>query len=111
MVEGANSRDKALSCGGPFVAAYPEKAKKYAAERIQHALDQGAEVIAVACPTCLVNLKEGAKEFSGVKIDIQEVALAESNVLPQLATGPVTPPPPDQSVCTVPSASSRPWPR
>ena len=74
MVEAANSRDKAVCCGGPFVAAYPEKAKKFAAERIQHALDQGAEVIAVACPTCLVNLKEGAKEFDGVKIDIQEVA-------------------------------------
>ena len=74
MVEAANSRDKAVCCGGPFVAAYPGKAKQYAAERIQHALDQGAEVIAVACPTCLVNLKEGAKEFDGVKIDIQEVA-------------------------------------
>lgn len=74
MVEAANARDKALCCGGPFVAAYPEKAKKYAADRIQHAIDQGAEVIAVACPTCLLNLKEGAKEFDGVKIDIQEIA-------------------------------------
>ena len=84
MVEADSNRDKAICCGGPFVAAYPEKAKQYAAERIQHAIDQGAEVIAVACPTCLLNLKEGAKEFDGVKIDIQEVAsLVQRSVKPK----------------------------
>ncbi len=74
MVEFPENRNLARCCGGPFVAAYPELAKRFAAERIQAALDAGAEVIAVSCPTCLVNLKEGAKSFDGLKIDIQEVA-------------------------------------
>jgi len=67
-------RQMAQCCGGPFIAAYPELAKKFAADRIQAALDAGAEVIAVACPTCLLNLKEGAKSVEGARIEIQEVA-------------------------------------
>ena len=63
-----------MCCGGPFIAAYPELAKRFAANRIQDALDVGAEVIAVACPTCLLNLKEGATLLDGARVDIQEVA-------------------------------------
>ena len=73
LVEMDYSRDLAACCGGPFVAAYPDLAKKFAANRIQDALDVGAEMIVVACPTCLLNMKEGAKAFEGVKIDIQEI--------------------------------------
>jgi len=73
LVEMKSNRDLAVCCGGPFVAAYPDLAKKFAANRIQDALDVGADTIVVACPTCLLNLKEGAKSFEGVKIDIQEV--------------------------------------
>ena len=73
IVEMKNNRDLAVCCGGPFVAAYPELAKKFAAKRIRDAINVGAEVIAVACPTCLLNLKEGAKDIEGAKIDIQEV--------------------------------------
>ncbi len=64
----------AVCCGGPFIAAYPNLAKKFAADRIRAAQEVGAEVIAVACPTCLINLKEGMKGLEGVKIDVQEVA-------------------------------------
>ncbi|MBN1478244.1 (Fe-S)-binding protein [Candidatus Sumerlaeota bacterium] len=75
MLEMPDNRDKAICCGGPFVAAYPELAKKFALARIETALSIGAEVIAVACPTCLINLKEGAKSLEGDRrIDIQEVA-------------------------------------
>jgi heterodisulfide reductase subunit D len=74
VLEMRQNRDMAICCGGPFIAAYPDLAKKIAVNRIQDALEVNAEVIAVACPTCLLNLKEGAKSLNGAKIDIQEVA-------------------------------------
>jgi heterodisulfide reductase subunit D len=74
LLEMRQNRQLAVCCGGPFVAAYPELAHKFAADRVREAVEMGADVIAVACPTCLVNLKEGAKAVPGAKIDIQEVA-------------------------------------
>lgn len=73
-VELGKNRDKAMCCGGPFVASYPDLAKKFAAERIREAQELGADVIAVACPTCLVNLKEGAKSLEG-NIEIQDISI------------------------------------
>lgn len=74
ILEFPRNRRMAQCCGGPFVAAYPELAKKFAAARLKEAIELGADVVAVACPTCLINLKEGAKSLDGAKIDIQEVA-------------------------------------
>jgi Fe-S oxidoreductase len=73
-VELGKNRDKAMCCGGPFVASYPELAKTFAADRIREAIEADAEVIAVACPTCLVNLKEGAKDAGG-QIEIQDISI------------------------------------
>lgn len=73
LVEMKSNRALATCCGGPFVAAYPDLAKKFATKRLKDALDVGAEAIVVACPTCLLNLKEGAKNLDGAKIDIQEI--------------------------------------
>ena len=73
-VELARNRDKAMCCGGPFVASYPELAKTFAAERIREAQEANAEVIAVACPTCLINLKEGAKNAGG-NVEIQDISI------------------------------------
>jgi glycolate oxidase len=75
VLEFAENRDHARCCGGPFIAAYPELAKKFAADRIQTAHDMGAEVLAVACPTCLLNLKEGAKILPDASVEIQEISL------------------------------------
>lgn len=73
-VELARNRDKAMCCGGPFVASHPEMARQFASERIEEAKAAGADVIAVACPTCLVNLKEGAKGIDGAP-DIQDISI------------------------------------
>jgi glycolate oxidase len=73
-IEAGKNRDKAMCCGGPFVASYPEMAKTFAAERIREASEANAEVIATACPTCLVNLKEGAKS-AGAQVDIQDISI------------------------------------
>lgn len=73
-IELSRARDKAMCCGGPFVASYPELARKFAAERIRDAMDANAEVIAVACPTCLINLKEGAKSVPGAA-EIQDISI------------------------------------
>ena len=73
LVEMKSNKELAVCCGGPFVAAYPELARKFATKRIRDAIEVGADVIAVACPTCLLNLKEGAKDIEDAKVDIQEV--------------------------------------
>ena len=38
-------------------------------------MDLGVDTIAVACPTCLLNLKEGAKLVNGSQIDIQDASI------------------------------------
>jgi heterodisulfide reductase subunit D len=73
-VELGRNREKAMCCGGPFVASHPEKARQFAADRIAEAKAAGADVIAVACPTCLVNLKEGAKGVESAP-DIQDISI------------------------------------
>ncbi len=69
------NRTESECCGGPFMASYPDMAKSIAAKRVKSALDIGVDTIAVTCPTCLLNLKEGAKLVNGSKLDIQDVSL------------------------------------
>ncbi|HQH11468.1 MAG TPA: (Fe-S)-binding protein, partial [Candidatus Sumerlaeota bacterium] len=54
------------------LGSYPELAKKIASERVREAAELGAEILAAACPTCLLNLKEGAN-LAGIKMDVQDV--------------------------------------
>jgi heterodisulfide reductase subunit D len=72
LLDFPSNRENGQCCGGPFMSGYPELAKKIASERVRQAKALGAEVIAVACPTCLVNLKEGAA-LIGETIDIQDI--------------------------------------
>jgi Fe-S oxidoreductase len=72
LIEFSSNRIDSKCCGGPFMSGYPDLAKQIASRRIQEAISIGAEAIAVACPTCLVNLKEGAV-LIGESIDIQDV--------------------------------------
>jgi glycolate oxidase len=72
LMEFPKNRDNAVCCGGPLLGSYPDLAIKIAADRVREAESLGAEVLVGACPTCLLNLKEGAKE-AGVKLDIQDI--------------------------------------
>lgn len=71
-VEFARNREDAVCCGGPALSGYPDMARKIAADRIREADKLGADVLVVACPTCLLNLKEGARE-AGIKMDVQDL--------------------------------------
>lgn len=46
--------------------------KYHSAARTRARADAGVEMIAVACPTCMINLKHGANRL-GAKIEIQDV--------------------------------------
>ncbi|MBN1900716.1 (Fe-S)-binding protein [Candidatus Sumerlaeota bacterium] len=72
LMEFPKNRENAVCCGGPLLGSYPDLAKKIAAGRVREAESLGAEVLVVACPTCLLNLKEGAREV-GLKLDIQDI--------------------------------------
>ena len=75
LLEFPKNRENSECCGGPFMASFPDLAKNIAAKRIKGAMDLGVDTIAVACPTCLLNLKEGAKLVDGSQIDIQDVSM------------------------------------
>jgi Fe-S oxidoreductase len=64
-VEMARNRLQARCCGGGggVVAYDPEMAVEMAAERVQDALDVGAEIIVSGCAACKDNLRKGAKTF------------------------------------------------
>lgn len=68
LVEMPNVRADAFCCGGPLTASEPELARRIAARRIQEAHCVGAEALITACPTCLVHLREGARE---ARLDVE----------------------------------------
>jgi len=79
FVEMEKNRENSRCCGagGGYKSAFNDFAVNIAAERIRDAEAVGAEVIATACPFCVLNLKHGAKKIgSKVKVmDITEILL------------------------------------
>ena len=84
FVEMEKNRDHSRCCGagGGYKSAFNDFAVNIAAERIKDAEDVGADVIATACPFCVLNLKAGAKK-AGSKIKVMDI----SEILLQV-TGP-----------------------
>ncbi|MCX7017216.1 MAG: (Fe-S)-binding protein [Candidatus Sumerlaeota bacterium] len=74
LLEYEYNRDQAMCCGGPLLASYPDLAQDIAADRVREAVEKGAEIIATACPTCMVNLKRGA-QAADVKIRIEDIPM------------------------------------
>jgi heterodisulfide reductase subunit D len=79
FVEMKRNRMNSRCCGagGGYKSAYNNFAVNIAAERIRDAEEVGAEIIATACPFCVLNLKAGAKQIgSKIKVmDITEILL------------------------------------
>lgn len=74
LVEMEDHHGNAQCCGagGGVKAAYPHLAEKIAQNRIEQALDTGAEILCTTCPFCKYNLKS-----HGMKVmDISEIILA-----------------------------------
>ena len=84
FVEMEKNRDHSRCCGagGGYKSAFNDFAVNIAAERIKDAEEVGADVIATACPFCVLNLKAGAKK-AGSKIKVMDI----SEILLQV-TGP-----------------------
>ncbi len=79
FVEMERNRENSRCCGagGGYKSAFNDFAVNIAMERIHDAEAVGAEVIATACPFCVLNLKAGAKKAgSNIKVmDISEILL------------------------------------
>ena len=64
-------------CGGPVEALYPDKAKKFAEERIGQLKSTGCKNVVAMCPICLQNLENAAGPDGATVRDISEY-LAEA---------------------------------
>ena len=60
LIELPDSRDESLCCGGGGGRIWMETAKeeRFADIRIEQALEVGADVLAIACPYCTLNLED-----------------------------------------------------
>lgn len=75
LVEMPRNRRGSRCCGagGGFKSAFNDAAVNIAAERVKEAVATGADVLATACPFCVVNLQAGAKKI-GAKIRVVDIS-------------------------------------
>jgi len=92
FVEMERNRENSRCCGagGGYKSAFNEFAVNIAAERIRDAEAVGAEIVATACPFCVLNLKQGAKKIgSKVQVmDITEILLQVTDPAPKAEAAP-----------------------
>ena len=81
LVEMDRSREKSLCCeggGGRMFLEGTNPGTRLAQSRVQEALDTGAEILATACPFCLLTLDEAVKHLNAQDkirvLDIAEIA-------------------------------------
>jgi Fe-S oxidoreductase len=77
LVEMPNSRENSLCCGGGGGRIWMEtrKEERLADLRLKQALDVGAEILATACPYCLINLKDSVVSMDKEKvIEVKDVS-------------------------------------
>lgn len=74
FIEMRRKRNYSYCCGagGGVKSAFPELALEIAVDRINEAEETGAKILTTACPFCLNNLKDAAKE-SGSKLEVVEI--------------------------------------
>ena len=82
LIEMDRSREKSLCCeggGGRMFLEGTNPGTRLAQLRVQEALDTGAEVLATACPFCLLTLEEAVKHLNAEDkirvLDIAEIAV------------------------------------
>jgi Fe-S oxidoreductase len=82
LVEMADTRENSLCCGGGGGRIWMEtkKGERFSDLRLEQALKAGADILAVSCPYCMLNLqdslrtlgKEGAIEIKDIAELVQE---------------------------------------
>jgi Fe-S oxidoreductase len=79
LVEMADNRENSLCCGGGGARVWTETpmAERFVRERVRQALDVGAEVMATACPYCMLMIESCAQvdpQFQGLQVrDVSEL--------------------------------------
>lgn len=74
LIELDYNREDAVCCGGPLASGFPELAHNIAARTVKEAEEKGADMIATACVSCLVNFKEGAK-VAGIRMGVYDIPM------------------------------------
>jgi Fe-S oxidoreductase len=76
LVEMQSSRENLLCCGGGGGRMWvnSEKDKGFSYARIQQAVEAEAEILAVACPHCMLNLEASNFTGNGHAIEIKDIA-------------------------------------
>ncbi len=76
VIEMADSRESSLCCGGGGGGIWMDRKKgeRFSDIRIQQAVDAGAEVLATACPYCIVNFEDSRLTVPGGEaIEIKDI--------------------------------------
>ncbi len=77
FVELDRSRERSLCCeggGGRMWVEASDSGERLAEMRIRQAVDSGAEILATACPFCLLNLEDAAKTTGyGDRIEVKDI--------------------------------------
>jgi Fe-S oxidoreductase/very-short-patch-repair endonuclease len=75
LIEMERNRDNSRCCGagGGYKSAFNDFAVNIAASRVKDAEEAGAEIIATACPFCVLNLTAGAKKI-GSKVKVMDIS-------------------------------------
>lgn len=85
LVEMDRSREKSLCCeggGGRMWLEGTNPGTRLAQQRVQEALETGAEILATACPFCLLTLDEAVKHLNAQdKIQVMDIAELAAQVL------------------------------
>ncbi len=87
LIEMAQSREKGFCCGagGGLMWIEEPSDKRVNSKRIEHALETGADILAVACPLCMTMLEDGVKAGTGER-ELKVMDIAE--LLDRAAHGP-----------------------
>ncbi|MFW9835492.1 MAG: (Fe-S)-binding protein, partial [Candidatus Thorarchaeota archaeon] len=74
LVEMEQNHENSWCCGagGGVKSAYNDLAVSIGEERVNQAMDAGADVIVTSCPTCIWNLKDSA-ESTGCKVEVLDL--------------------------------------
>lgn len=76
LVEMRDTREHALCCGGCAGGLWQEtkKGERLSELRIEQALEVGAQILAVACPYCMLNLEDSLlTSYEGDTIEVKDV--------------------------------------
>jgi Fe-S oxidoreductase/nitrate reductase gamma subunit len=83
VIEMAQSREKSFCCGagGGLMWIEEPSDKRVNSKRVEHALETGADVLAVACPFCMTMLEDGVNARMGEeKLKVMDITeLVESS--------------------------------